>query len=59
MSFTALFAVFALLALIVIFALAYKIKGLTVALITTVAAFMVIAALFVAMIYAIVSVMPN
>jgi hypothetical protein len=59
MSFTALFAVFALLALIVIFGLAYKIKGLKAALITTVAAFMVIAAVFVAMIYAIVSVMPN
>jgi hypothetical protein len=59
MSFTVLFVLFTLFLLVVVFGLAYKLKGLKVALIATSATFMVMAALFVAMIYAITSVMPN
>lgn len=59
MSFTILYAAFALLALIVLFGIMYKIKGLKIAFITTGIAFVVSAVLFVAAIYAIVSVMPN
>jgi hypothetical protein len=59
MSFTVLFAGFALFALIVIFGLTFIRKGLKSALITTAAAFIVIAILFVVTIYAIVNAMPN
>jgi hypothetical protein len=59
MSFTVLFAVFALLVLIIIFGLTYKMKGVKTALITTGIAFVILAILFVATIYIIVSVMPN
>ncbi len=53
MSFTALFAVFALLALIVIFGLALKIKGWKVALLATGIAAVAAALLFIGIIYAI------
>jgi hypothetical protein len=55
MPFTALFAVFALLALIVIFGLTLKIKGWRVALLATGIAAVVAALLFVGIIYAITS----
>ena len=59
MSFTVLFAVFALLVLIIIFGLTYKIKGLKTAFITTGTAFLLSAILLVVAIYVIVSAMPN
>jgi hypothetical protein len=59
MSFTVLFAVSAFLALIIIFGLTYKMKGVKTALLTTGIAFVILAILFVATIYVIVSVMPN
>jgi len=59
MSFTLLFAVFALLALGILFGLMYKLRGAKTAVITTAIAFVVLALLFVTTIYAIVSVMPN
>lgn len=55
MSFTVLFASFALLVLIVVFGLAYKIRGLKIALILTAAALVVFAVLFVGLIYVITS----
>lgn len=57
MSFTILFALFALLALVVIFGVSYKIKGLKVAFFTTGAAFVLFALLFVVVIYFIVNAM--
>lgn len=57
MSLTVLFVMFALLALIVIFGLTYKIKGLKTAFITTGVAFVVFTLLFVAMIQVIVNAM--
>jgi hypothetical protein len=57
MSFTVLFALFALLVLIVVFGLAYKIRGLKTALILTAAAFVVFAVLFVGLIYVITNAM--
>lgn len=59
MSFTILYAALALLVLIVIFGLTYKIKGLKTAFVTTGIAFTASAILFVAVIYAIASTMPN
>lgn len=59
MSFTVLYALFALLLLVVIFGLTYKIKGLKIALITTAAAFIILAVTLVVMISAILSVMSN
>jgi hypothetical protein len=59
MAFTVLVAVLALLLLVIIFGLTYKIKGLNTALITTGIAFVVLATLFIATIYAISSVMSN
>jgi len=49
----------ALLTLIIIFGLTWKIKGLKVAIITTGIAFIIFAVLFGVTIYAITSVMPN
>lgn len=57
MSFTVLFVLFALLALAVIFGVSYKIKGLKVAFLTTGAAFVLFALLFVVVIYFIVNAM--
>lgn len=57
MSFTVLFASFALLVLIVVFGLAYKIRGLKTALILTAVAFVVFAVLFVGLIYVITNAM--
>ena len=59
MSFTALFAVLAVLGLIIILGLTYKMKGLKTAVIATGIASIVLVVLFVATIYAIASVMPN
>lgn len=59
MSFTVIYAVLALVALIVIFALTYKTKGLKTALIATGLAFVVFVLLLVVIINAIVLVMPN
>lgn len=59
MSFTVLYAAFALLALIVIFGLTYKIKGIRTAFMITGIAFIVFAILLVATIYAIIGIMPN
>lgn len=59
MSFTILYAAFALLVLIVIFGLTYKIKGLKTAIVTTGIAFTASAIFFVALIYAIVTMMPK
>ena len=59
MSFTILYAVLTLLALIVIFGLTYKIKGLKTALITASIAFVIFTLLLVVTIYAIVRAMPN
>ena len=59
MSFTAIFAVLAVLGLIIIFGLTYKMKGLKTALIAAGTASIVLVVLFVATIYAIASVMPN
>ena len=59
MSFTMLFAIFAVLALIVIFVIAYKVKGLRTALISTGVAFAVLAVTLVAAIALIVNSMPN
>ena len=59
MSFTVLYAILAFLALIIIFGLTYRIKGVKTAIITTGIAFVIFAILFVATIYVIVSVMPN
>lgn len=53
MSFTILFAIFALFVLIVVFGLSYKLKGLNIALIATAVTFIFIAILFIAIIYAI------
>ena len=59
MSFTAIFAVLAVLGLILILGLTYKMKGLKIAVIATGIASIVLVVLFVATIYAIASVMPN
>ena len=59
MSFTAIFAVLAVLGLIIIFGLTYKMKGLKTAVIAAGIASIVLVVLFVATIYAIASVMPN
>ena len=59
MSFTAIFAVLAVLGLIIILGLTYKMKGLRIAVIATGIAAIVLVVLFVATIYAITSVMPN
>lgn len=59
MSFTILYAALALLVLIVIFGLTYKIKGLKTAFAAASIAFVISAILFVAVIYAIASTMPN
>ncbi|HEU0296556.1 MAG TPA: hypothetical protein VFR47_27720 [Anaerolineales bacterium] len=55
MSFTTLFAAFGLLGLIIIFVAAYKLKGWKTAVPATGAAFVLFAALLIAMIYAIVN----
>lgn len=55
MSLTVLFALFALVALIVIFGLTYKIRGLKMALIMTATAFVLFATLFAGLIYVIVN----
>jgi hypothetical protein len=59
MAFTVLFAVLAFLALIIVFGITYKIKGVKIAFLTTGIALAILAILFVATIYIIVSVMPN
>ena len=59
MSFTILFAAFVLFALFVIFGITYKIKGLKTALIATGVIFVLSAVAYVAVIYLIVSAMPN
>lgn len=59
MPFTILYTMLALLTLIIIFGLTWKIKGLKVAIITTGIAFIIFAVLFGVTIYAITSVMPN
>lgn len=59
MSLTAIFAVLAVLGLIIIFGLTYKMKGLKTAVIAAGIAYIVLVVLFVATIYAIASVMPN
>ncbi len=59
MSFTFLYAAFTLLALLIIFGVSLKIKGLKFAFITTGIAFVFSALLLIVTIYAIVSVMPN
>ncbi len=59
MPFTILYTMLALLTLIIIFGVAWKIKGLKVAIITTGIAFIISAVLFGVTIYAITSVMPN
>lgn len=59
MSFTMLYAVFTILALIIIFAVTYKIKGLKFASIATGIAFIFSALLLVITIYAIVNAMAN
>ncbi len=59
MPFTFLYAAFALLALLIIFGVSLKVKGLKFAFITTGIAFIFSALLLVVTIYAIVSVMPN
>ena len=59
MSFTILFAAFVLFALLVIFGITYKIKGLKTALIATGVMFILSAVAYVAVIYLIVSAMPN
>jgi hypothetical protein len=55
MPFTTLFAVFALLALIVVFGLTLKIKGWKAALLTTGVAAVAVVLLFIGIIYAITS----
>ena len=57
MPFTILFAVFALLLMVVIFALIYKVKGLTAAFITTGIALIIMSILFIVMINTIVNAM--
>lgn len=59
MPFTLLYALFTILALLIVFGVTYKIKGLKFAFITTGIAFIFSALLFVVTMYAIVSVMPN
>ncbi len=59
MSFTILCAVFTLFALVIIFGLTYKIRGLKTAFLTTGIAFVIFALLLVAAMYAIVRIMPN
>lgn len=59
MSFTILFAALLLFALLVIFGITYKIKGLKTALITTGVMFVLSTVAYVAVIYLIVSAMPN
>ncbi|MFN8387485.1 MAG: hypothetical protein U0V48_15925 [Anaerolineales bacterium] len=59
MSFTILFAALVLFALLVIFGITYKIKGLKTALIATGVIFVLSAVAYVAVIYLIVSAMPN
>lgn len=59
MSFTAWFAIFALILLVVVFGLTYFIRGLKAALIATLAALIVMAVFFVGLIYVIVNAMPN
>jgi hypothetical protein len=59
MSFTILYAVLALLVLLIIFGVTYKIKGFQTAFITTGIAFVILTLVLVAAIYAIMSVMPN
>ncbi len=59
MAFTVLYAAFALLALIVIFGLTYKIKGIRTAFMITGIALIIFAILLVATIYAIIGMMPN
>lgn len=51
MSFVATFALLALLVLVVVFALAYAVKGLRIALITTGGAFVVLAGTLVALLF--------
>lgn len=59
MSFTILFAALVLFALLVIFGITYKIKGLKIALVATGVMFIISAAAYAAVIYLIVSAMPN
>lgn len=59
MSFTILFAALVLFALLVIFGIIYKIKGVKTALIATGVMFIISAVAYVAVIYLIVSAMPN
>ncbi len=59
MSFTAIFAVLAVLGLVIIFGLTNKKKGLKAAVIASGIVSIVLVVLFVATIYAIASVMPN
>ena len=59
MSLTGLYAVLTLFALIVIFGVTYKIKGLATALIATGVAFVLSILLLAAVIYAITRSMPN
>ena len=55
MSFTAIFATFALLALLLIFGAAYKFKGLKMAFLAAGVAFVLFAGLLMALVYAIVN----
>ncbi len=57
MGLTGLFAIFALLALVVIFGITYKVKGLKAAFIATGMAFVISSILYGAAIYAIVNAM--
>ena len=59
MSFTVLFAAFALLALVAIFGIRYAAKGLKTAFIATGVAFVIFALALIGIIAAIVRVMPN
>lgn len=59
MAFTVLFVAFVLLTLLIIFGVMYKMKGLKTALITTGVAFILSAVAYIAVIYLIVSAMPN
>lgn len=59
MSFTILYGALTFLALIVIFAVTYKLKGWKTAFVTTGIAFILAAIAFIAAIYAITSVMSN
>ena len=59
MSFTILFAVLALLVLMLVFGFTYAVKGWKTALVSAGMAFLILTGLFIAVVYAITSSMPN